>query len=102
MLTSAFNNSSPLKSSLDGMLIGKLQIIVAVILPVSSVRSFVSSLPISVCKLQNIRVDRENKTRMLLKTAYRMTGLKPQDSFSRFAKIIIDLQKVDHTIRKHH
>ena len=28
--------------------------------------------------------------------------LKPQDSISRFVKIFLDLQKVDHTIRKHH
>ena len=28
--------------------------------------------------------------------------LKPQDSFGRFVKIFLDLQKVDHTIRKHH
>ena len=27
--------------------------------------------------------------------------LKPQDSFGRFVKKILDLQKVDHTIRKH-
>ena len=29
-------------------------------------------------------------------------ALKPQDSFGRFAKKFLDLQKVDHTIRKHH
>ena len=28
--------------------------------------------------------------------------LKPQDSFGRFVKIFLDLQRVDHTIRKHH
>ena len=28
--------------------------------------------------------------------------LKPQDSFGRFVNIFLDLQKVDHTIRKHH
>ena len=28
--------------------------------------------------------------------------LKPQDSFGRFVKIFLDLQKVDHIIRKHH
>ena len=28
--------------------------------------------------------------------------LKPQDSFGRFVKNFLDLQKVDHTIRKHH
>ena len=28
--------------------------------------------------------------------------LKPQDSFGRFVKIFLNLQKVDHTIRKHH
>ena len=28
--------------------------------------------------------------------------LKPQDSFGRFVKNVLDLQKVDHTIRKHH
>ena len=28
--------------------------------------------------------------------------LKPQDSFGRFLKFLLDLQKVDHTIRKHH
>ena len=28
--------------------------------------------------------------------------LKPQDSFGRFVKIFLDLQKMDHTIRKHH
>ena len=28
--------------------------------------------------------------------------LKPQDSFGRFVKICLDLQKVNHTIRKHH
>ena len=27
--------------------------------------------------------------------------LKPQDSFGRFVKMFLDLQKVDHTIRKH-
>ena len=27
--------------------------------------------------------------------------LKPQDSFGRFVTIFLDLQKVDHTIRKH-
>ena len=31
-----------------------------------------------------------------------MNKLKPQDSFGRFVKFFIDLQKVDHTIRKHH
>ena len=44
-------------------------------------------------------------------TAYQFTtievlanafNLKPQDSFGRFVKIFLDLQKVDHTIRKHH
>ena len=30
-----------------------------------------------------------------------MSNLKPQDSFGRFVLKIIDLQKVDHTIRKH-
>ena len=29
-------------------------------------------------------------------------NLKPQESFSRFVKKFLDLQKVDHTIRKHH
>ena len=29
-------------------------------------------------------------------------ALKPQDSFGRFVKNCLDLQKVDHTIRKHH
>ena len=31
-------------------------------------------------------------------------GLKPQDRFYRFVKIFLDLQiqKVDHAIRKHH
>ena len=28
--------------------------------------------------------------------------LEPQDSFGRFVKIFLDLQKVDHTIGKHH
>ena len=28
--------------------------------------------------------------------------LKPQDSFGRFVNNFLDLQKVDHTIRKHH
>ena len=28
--------------------------------------------------------------------------LKPQDSFGRFVKIFLDLEKVDHTFRKHH
>ena len=28
--------------------------------------------------------------------------LKPQDSFGRFVKNFLDLQEVDHTIRKHH
>ena len=28
--------------------------------------------------------------------------LKPQDSFGRFVKSFLDLQKVDHIIRKHH
>ena len=30
------------------------------------------------------------------------TSVKPQDSFGRFVKNFVDLQKVDHTIRKHH
>ena len=29
-------------------------------------------------------------------------NLKPQVSFGRFVTFFIDLQKVDHTIRKHH
>ena len=29
-------------------------------------------------------------------------ALKPQDSFGRFVLKILDLQKEDHTIRKHH
>ena len=29
-------------------------------------------------------------------------SLKPQDSFGRIVKNCLDLQKVDHTIRKHH
>ena len=28
--------------------------------------------------------------------------LKPQDSFGAFVTFFLDLQKVDHTIRKHH
>ena len=35
-------------------------------------------------------------------THFWSSPLKPQDSFGRFANIFLDLQKVDHTIRKHH
>ena len=28
--------------------------------------------------------------------------LKPQDSFGKFVKFFLDLQKVDHAIKKHH
>ena len=36
----------------------------------------------------------------LIKTV--LIGLKPQDSFGRFVKFFLDLQKVDHIIRKYH
>ena len=39
---------------------------------------------------------------LIISLIKQLSSLKPQDSFGRFVKKIIDLQKVDHTIRKHH
>ena len=38
----------------------------------------------------------------ILNLSLMQTSLKPQDSIGRFVKNFLDLQKVDHTIRKYH
>ena len=45
---------------------------------------------------------KSEKVLKCLKTVYALFNeLKPHDSFGRFVTIFLDLQKVDHTIRKH-
>ena len=44
----------------------------------------------------------QNKNNTILITSIQFTKLKPKESFGRFVKYFCDLQKMDHTIRKHH
>ena len=45
---------------------------------------------------------RKSKHYILVSFKLCWSQLKPQDSFGRFVKFFLDLQKVDHTIRKRH